>query len=999
MFMSRRSVVLTWVLALVVPSVAYAQASITGVVRDTSMAVLPGVTVEVASPALIEKTRTATTDGTGQFKVTDLRPGAYTVTFTLAGFSTVKRDGIQLTGSFTATVNADMKVGNVEETLTVTSEAPIVDVQTATRQAVLSAETFASVPSSRQWNTMAGLLPGVIQAGVGNSGQDVGGVNGDGSGQIIVHGSKPDSMGLTINGMSFTSHIMSGNQSLMAPNITSMQEVTVDTAAADASEPLGGPRVNMIPKEGGNQYSGIMFLTGTGSSLQGSNLDDALRAKGLTSVDHVDHVYDFNPGFGGPLKRDRLWFYGAFRRNSARNFVADTYYNQNANTPTQFAYAPDLSRPFVSEAASTDGNVRLTLQATPKNKFSVAYDKQERCCSNLASRLTSPEAALYPSFPSQYTSLDWSSPLTNRLLVEANMLFRADGVNADFSPGLNPQMIATLELKTSTLYRSAPIQSQTRPKGFFYRGSVSYVTGSHAFKTGFNASNGWGSSGLVSNQNLEYVFFGGSPVALVEFAAPTNQQPRMNDAGLYAQDRWTKARLTLTGGVRYDYVHSGWGDTTLGPTKFQPTRNLVIPVGTGISFNDLTPRLGAAYDLFGDGRTALKVSLNKYLEGEGWDNGFPSSTNPVNRLSLATSRGWVDNNHNFIPDCDLSNPNLQTPATGSIDICAPNADPNFGTVVNSVSFDPKILSGWGSRGYNWEFSASVQQELRPGVAANVGYFRRWYGNFSAVDNRALSAADFDFFNITAPANANLPGGGGYLVTGIPNVKPDRFAVAPDNFVTFASNYGKQSEYWQGVDVGVTARLIGGLTAQGGVSTGRSVTDNCDVVAKLPEMQTNSFNANGTVNTSTVVTPSTFCRQVQPFQTQIKGFATYTVPRIDVLLAGTLQNIPGAAAPAQLVLTNTDVVPALGRVLAGGQQTLTANIVSPVEVYGNRLTQLDLRFSKVLRVGRTRTMVSMDLYNALNSNAVLVQSANFATWMAPTTVLQPRLVKFGAQFDF
>src|SRR6266566_1628188 len=181
------SAVLAAVLLFSTP--AFTQPAVAGIVRDASGAVLPGVTVEASSPVLIEKSRTVVTDGTGQYRIVDLRPGVYDVTFTLAGFSTAKREGIELKGTFVATVNADMRVGTVEETVTVSGEPPIVDVQKTTQQRVMSNEVIDNIPVSRYFGTLATLIPGVTvsQATAGASGQDVGGAGGDLQANYSIH--------------------------------------------------------------------------------------------------------------------------------------------------------------------------------------------------------------------------------------------------------------------------------------------------------------------------------------------------------------------------------------------------------------------------------------------------------------------------------------------------------------------------------------------------------------------------------------------------------------------------------------------------------------------------------------------------------------------------------------------------------------------------------------------------------------------------------------------
>jgi hypothetical protein len=306
-----------------------------------------------------------------------------------------------------------------------------------------------------------------------------------------------------------------------------------------------------------------------------------------------------------------------------------------------------------------------------------------------------------------------------------------------------------------------------------------------------------------------------------------------HDFGLFAQDRWTRGGLTLTYGVRYDYFANSYPEHHVGSAVLAPTRDISFPaVESNLAYHDITPRLGAAWDPFGTGKTAIKVSVNKYLASLGAED-FASIMNPVTNLVVQTTRSWTDTNRNFVADCNLIN----TEANGE---CGRMANINFGKTQPGATYDPELLRGWGKRNYNWEVSAGIQHELLPRVAGDVSYFRRRFGNFVVVDDRAVAPADFDRFSIAAPADPRLPGGGGYVISGLYDLKPATFGVPVDYFVTRASNYGTHSEYWQGVDVTLSARPRGGVLLQGGLSTGRTVTDRCEIISKVPKPQSSAW---------------------------------------------------------------------------------------------------------------------------------------------------------------
>jgi hypothetical protein len=412
----------------------------------------------------------------------------------------------------------------------------------------------------------------------------------------------------------------------------------------------------------------------------------------------------------------------------------------------------------------------------------------------------------------------------------------------------------------------------------------------------------------------------------------------------------------------------------------------VFPAQAGTRLQDISPRMNAAYDISGNGKTAVKVNVSKYLVAQDSNQQplGPGMGSPINRLALSTTRSWNDANRNFVPDCDL----LNLAANGE---CAAAANQNFGSPVFSTRFDPAVQRGFGVRPYDWNFDVSIQHELVPRVAVNVGYFRRWFGNFLVTANQATSAADYTLFNLPLPADSRLPTSG--VVNGIANVNPAKFGLV-DNLVTAASNYGNQINHWNGFDFAVNARLSDVLL-QGGISTGRQSIDNCQVVARLP-----SITPTGTP--ATTITPQQYCHVDGKFLTQVKLLGSYTVPRIDVRLAATLQNIPGEETQAAYNAPNAIVAPLLGRNLSGGVANVTINLLPPQTFYEARVNQLDFRAAKIVTFAGKRMQIALDLFNALNSNVVETYNNSYnptGSWQTPTLILPARVAKITAQFDF
>src|SRR5712691_6142954 len=350
--------VLVYPVLFLIPALAWAQAesgNIAGVVRATSGAVMPGVTVEASSPALIEKVRSVVTDNQGLYRIVDLRPGTYTVTFSLQGFSTIKREGIALTTGFTAGVNAELKVGSLEETITVTGEAPVVDTQNVEQQQTLSREILDAIPTSRRPAQFITLIVGADGGANASTLHDVGGVGSDRA-FFGVHGQRADDMTYNFGGMD--SRVFSGGG--FQYNAHTFEEVVVETAAGSAEATTGGVQINIIPKDGGNRFSGTASYEYTGPSLTSDNLTDELRGRGLTAAPSVRRYYDVGGGVGGPIKRDKLWFFGASRGEDRSLYQVGNYYNKRQGT---LFYEPDLSRPAYNRDYSTDYSLRLTWQA------------------------------------------------------------------------------------------------------------------------------------------------------------------------------------------------------------------------------------------------------------------------------------------------------------------------------------------------------------------------------------------------------------------------------------------------------------------------------------------------------------------------------------------------------------------------------------------------------------------------------------------------------------
>jgi hypothetical protein len=983
-------VVVLLVAVSLMPAVAFGQAALTGVVRDSSGAVLPGVIVEAESPALIERVRSAATDDTGRYRIENLRPGTYSISFVLPGFATVRQEGVVLAGAFTATINADLNVSAVEETVSVTAETPVVDTQRALRQRVIDTETMNLLPlASRNDKDLALLIPGVglSSGGLAQPTDDLTVTN------LSVHGSRNVDARITTLGLTMGSGPQGGGNTMTTINMGALQEVAIDVGAASAEQTTGGVRINFVPKDGGNTFAGSFYTSWATPAMQGNNLTPELQAA-VGIPDELKLLRDINPSFGGPIMRDKLWFHYSYRHTTNDVYRTGVFNNLNATNPNSWTYLPDRSnKPAIFQGIRQwDSHIRLTWQAHQRLRTGLSFQQDDNCaCSSFVNSTVSPEAARDRTTPAQYNIIgDWSAPLTNRLLVDGGFL-RRHQYHTDWHNGRvgDYRMIAAREQSLGNLLYRAPepltlwhlIQYMTN-----FRGSVSYVTGRHSLKVG-------GSTRMadITQQRGDYApdaphvayrLNNGIPNLITLYSTPFTTHDNIDaDHGLFAQDQSTFGRLTVTVGLRYDYFKRSYPEQKLGPTPLLPNRNITFPATDGTSWHDIAPRTSFAFDVFGDGKTAIKGSFSKFVEGLGTGGLLGDGLNPINRQVTSTTRSWMDTNRDFVPDCNLTNPALNGE-------CGAMANSTFGQLSTAAQtvFDPEILTGWGNRPYNWELSLGLQRELLPRVSLSATAYRRTFGNHYVTDNRAVAPADFTVYSLTVPSTDPRLPNAGKVVSGYFDLNPNKVGQV-DEWVTKASNYGGQDEVWNGYDLDVVARLQNGFIAQGGLSSGRTSTNSCAIRERLPE----------------TAPTNPFCDTSEPWLTQVKGFAGYLIPRIDVQVSAALQSTPGPRADASFVASNALIQPSLGRPLSGGAANATVSLHPSGSLRADRTTRVDLRVGKIVRLpGVTKATFNVDIYNALNSNAtmtVLERFGGVTPWQTPSLIMQARMVKLTATVEF
>lgn len=978
--------------AALLSTAAYAQtSSITGVVRDTSGATMPGVTVEAASPVLIEKVKTAVTDGRGNYRISDLRPGTYTVTFTLPGFNTFLRDGYELQADFTATLNAELKVGALEETITVTGESPIVDVQSATRVQVMNREMLDAIPSGRTIYALSQMV-----AGVSLNAPDVGGSRAMQQTYMSSRGLTSANNIVQIDGMMVNG--LDGDGAVQQYiNNSFVQEMTYTTAGAGADVSPGGVRVNIVPRDGGNRFSGNFFGAWNDGSWQADNFTPELEAKGLRAVDKITKIWEFTGGLGGPIKRDKAWFYLAGRLSGVHAPVADTFYVPPGATQADCQAGRTACEQGIDDQSINSIVLRLLWQVTPRNKIAVHFEEIDKARGHGMNAGNDPRTAsqIWTSPRYNDAALKWTSAISNRLLAEAGYSFNYEEYVIVNQPGVN------FERGTAAWYAGASRrdallgtlrsgfgagQGGRYPDRFNTQAAVSYIAGSHNLKTGFQFNWGPYINTRDTNADLQQVYLNGVPSSVTVYNTPLRYKDALvGDLGIFVQDTWTINRLTVNGGVRWEYLKSEVSAAESGAGRFVGARKFeAIPMPV---WKDFSPRFGVVYDLFGNAKTAIKAGLNRYNESR--TTFFANRYNPL--AVTGASLAWTDINGDDIAQGELG----CTYLTPGCEIRFSTLPANFGS-RRLARVDPNF-----KRVYNVEMTAGVQHELLPRVSVSANWYRRSFHRLRVTDNLLRTMADYAPYPVFNPMT-----GQAFTIYDVTR------AAAPlvDDFDTNAGS--GRTHIYQGLDLTTNARLPRGGTIFGGFILERNLRNICDepddpnMLLYCDDSQ-NDIPYRPTLKlagTYPLVWGLTASASLQSNAGRPLGLSTTAGNKI----SGPGYGDTGSPVGTNWLVTRTTRYPAdcpspcpAGQLVAPTltSASLTVPLVAPGTEFLPRLNQLDLSFAKTMRYGGTRVTGQFDLFNVFNKNTELsYRSTNFATaaYLQPSSVLQGRMVRLGFQ---
>ena len=978
------------------PAAAHAQSSIAGVARDASGAVLPGVTVEAASDVLIEKSRSVVTDGSGAYRIVDLRPGTYSVTFSLEGFQTFKREGLELPANFSATVNGDMKVGQLQESVTVSGASPVVDVNTNAKSQVLNRDVLDAVPSARTIQSLGQLV-----VGVNLSSPDVGGSRAMQQTYFAVHGVGAAGTMVTVDGL-ITNGTMGDGSVQAYHNEAMIQEAVYQTAGGSAETITGGLNMNLVPKDGGNRFSGGAKGAKSPASWQGDNLTAGLKALGVTGVDKIDNFYEWNVEQGGPIAKDKLWFYGAFRMAHYDKPIANTFVTP-AGVPFPQGYAACAAKPGSCEQGISDEKMknpilRLTWQVSPKNKLAAFNDRAMRLRGHAMTALTDPTTASVkwntPTFATG--SIKWTSTVTARLLIEGGVSFNRERYDNLYQPGILAdrgtaawyQNVRKSDNSLGYLWNASSAQLGNYPDRYNVAGSASYVTGSHSVKVGFQDSFGPYRRYNNANADLYQVYNNLAPLQVTVLNTPLQVKEYLDaNMGLYAQDSWKLKKLTVNVGLRFDHVkqHVVGQGAQVGRFASSPAySDITLPV-----WNDISPRTSVVYDLFGNGKTAFRAGFNKFMTAA--TTGFAQLYNPTALTSQTLP--WTDVNGDDIAQGERGCVYL----SAGCEINFATLPANFG-VRSLARFDANL-----QRPYQLAFNAGASHEVLPGVALTAEWFHSTFKDLIARNNVALAASDYTAVPVYNPVSGgtvnvyNLAAAKGALVDNLDSTDP------------------KLQRTYDGFEFNFNARLPRGARVFGGTSTERTFSNTCSAASNNPNL-------------------SLYCDQSQnsiPFVTSVKLAGTLPLPWYGITVSGSYQGLAGAllgsdALPYGVFTAGTGfdipngrstyllVTPStkwtaatcpdttkctIGSVIVPGLTQASLNVLlnAPQTEYAPRLNQFDFSASKTFRHNSMSVNPKLDVFNAFNSDAYTgVSSMQFgaATYKRPSTILQARIIRVG-----
>jgi hypothetical protein len=873
-------------------------------------------------------------------------------------------------------VNVELRVGALQETVTVSGASPVVDVQNTITQVVLTKEQIEVLPGARTLKGRAALIPGVVIPG-GNTG-------------AVAHGSDSQDSHTMVDGFKSGMHLVGrGTGQLGVGSVTQTQEAAIEelvysTDSQGAEYALSGVRMNMIPKEGSNRLSVEAIAYGSNKRFESNNLGDLQRTIGLRYVPQ-QFFYDFNPVVGGPIRQNRLWFFGSISGNKSNTQILDTYFKPNdPNTPSYCRNAAPNTCPADTGAhLNLSQTVRITHQAAERHKLRYSFDNTKlvslRGNYSTGGVRTSPEASWrLPLHPTWLAQAKYSAPLTNRVLLEAGFSYERGDFRVLFQPENPVTAIARQDIILGFIEENHTLRYGNTEKKKSARVSLSYITGSHSIKTGFEDR--WATAQQENPYNADISrrrVRNGVPLDVWITNGPSVNLMELNfDGGAYVQDQWRLGRFTVNLGVRFDHFRATVPIQVNPAGFFTPEVRMTQPIENTPNWTDWATRTGFAWDVFGTGKTAVKAFAGRFVAGHALSR--TSQFNPI--FQQTDIRPWTDLNGDGTV-VSLVN-GVATPQFAEI---GPATNARFGTIAGIDKMDPDLR-----RDKNWTFEFQADHELFPRVRVGGGYYRRHYFDLAYTDNLATSPAhlagqpgsDWIPFTFIGPADSRLVNGGNEVIT-MYNLNPAKLGIREG----WLTNSGEFRTY-NGFEVSANMQLPRQAFMMTSFTTNKTRTNSCENAQENPN-------------------DLRFCDQTTPFRHIFK--VSGGVPlKFNTMVSLNFQifDAPGAGlvVVAPYFAANLPVTSAVaGRTVTGGQATpgnITLNLLEPNTIYQEYFKVFDVRLSKVMNIGRNRVVALAEFDNLFNIQSInQVNQAYGGAWLRPTSIQRGRNIRFGIQYRF
>ena len=920
-------------------SPAFAQVqtgSITGTVSDVSGAVLPGVTITLVGDRLIGGPQTQVSDATGLYRFARLSPGSYNVKFELQGFRSVERNNVIINASFVATINGRMEVGSLSETITVTGESPTVDVRSNVQQTVMSQEILEGVPTGRDPWSLAKLIPGVQVASY-----DVGGTSSMQQSSLSAHGSNTADVSYNIDGATVNWPGGGGGATMIYYDQGMFEEVNYMTSSIPAEVMAGGISINMVTKDGGNQWKGNARYSFGNDDLQAENFE-ATRALNPSFLGNpTKKIYDLNISGGGALVRNKVWVNGTVRKWVVNNLV-----NSKNADGSQALDDNDLK----------NYSGKVVAQISPNNKIAASYfwnNKIRGHRRDSADRIPD-VASVVQGNPVQTTQAKYTG-IKNRLVFESNFSVMDGQTDYTYQPDMAADAIRKVDATRGEVFFASTREdhqpnSRTQFDNIFSY-SASGLGGEHLVKFGVQWSRLWYESQYSVKGDHYVEYRDGVPLQVRQFNTPVNPKNVAQVLGFFFQDSWSMNRLTLNVGGRFDRYVGTLPAQSNPAGRFSQARS--IPETEVINQNIAVWRAGTAYDVTGDGRTAIKAGYSRYGLQVGIDR--VTNVNPLGNGSRTCP--WSD----------------------------PNGDGKFQESEVNVAQCGAFSGGVGfsyADGIKWPYSdeATVGIETQLPGAVRVGAMFYYRTNKDQIGQRNVAVPTSAYTQFTA----NVPNGPGGTVSSPKPMTVTVFNLSPalvSANKTVRDNEPYLDTDYKGIEFTATKRFSSRWQMQTGFTIGR--------------------NSGGTTNGSDLNDPN-----VTLYNTGIIGndsekafrlSGSYRLPG-DISVAGSM--IANNGYPYQSTFSvSRAVATASGVALTRSSQTVVLSERGDERL--PNVTMFDIRLSRPFRLGGGRSFTpQVEIFNLSNSDTVVSQSnAVGSAYLRPAAILSPRIIKLGFSLNF